>query len=219
MASKTINYFLELSTTFINLPKSKVMFRMNSKHFTRNKKLPFESVVLILLKGLRKSISMELFTFLKTSNSTLESISASAFVQQRKKINPDFFYKLNNHIAVDYYKDNDENDENVQLYKGHRVLAIDGSTINLPVSKELKQTYQLFNNQHKTNDLVVGRVSILYDVLNNIVLDGLLSKYEVGEITLSKSHFTYAQKNDLIIIDRGYPSFESAYLMELKGIN
>ena len=119
MASKTINYFLELSTTFISLPESKVMFRMNSKHFTRNKKLPFESVVLILLKGLRKSISMELFTFLKTSNSTLESISASAFVQQRKKINPDFFYKLNNHIAVDYYKDNDEN---VQLYKGHSIV-------------------------------------------------------------------------------------------------
>jgi Transposase DDE domain len=216
MASKTINYFLELSTTFINLPESKVMFRMSSTHFTRNKKLPFESVVLILLRGLRKSISMELFTFLKSSNSTLESISASAFVQQRKKINPDFFYKLNNHIAVDYYKDNDEN---VQLYKGHRVLAIDGSTINLPVSKELKQTYQLFNNQHKTNDVILGRVSILYDVLNNIVLDGLLGKYEVGEITLSKSHFTYAQKNDLIIMDRGYPSFESAYLMGLKGIN
>ena len=216
MVNKTLTYFLELTTSFVYLPSTKITFRTSVTYFTRNRKLPFEHTVLIMLNSLRKSISMELFGFINTCNSVVESISASAFVQQRRKINADLFYQLNNHIAVDYYKDNDEN---VKLYKGHRLLAIDGSTINLPVSQELKTNYKLFNNQYTTNDVVLGRVSVLYDVLNNIVIDGLLTTPAIGEITLSKKHFLRAQKHDLIIMDRGYPSFESAYLMELKSID
>ena len=118
-------------------------------------------------------------------------------------------------ITKAYYTDNDEK---VTLYKGHRVLSIDGSTINLPPSAELRSVYGTFNNQKQTDDVVIARVSVLYDVLNELVLDGKLVPFSQGEVPLSQSHFKYAGKGDLIIMDRAYPSFESAYMMHQQGI-
>jgi hypothetical protein len=129
---------------------------------------------------------------------------------------PDMFYDLSRIIAEDFYQDNDEN---VILYKGHRLLSVDGSTINLPVNEKTRQLYGTFNNQKQTNDVVLGRVSIMYDVLNEMVLDGKLCPYKTGEIPLSQEHFKFAKEGDIIIMDRGYPSFESMYTMQKKKIH
>ena len=53
-----------------------------------------------------------------------------------------------------------------------------------------------------------ARISILYDVLNNLVIVSKLVPLKIGEIPLAKEHLLEAKKNDLIIYDRGYPSFE-----------
>jgi hypothetical protein len=51
----------------------------------------------------------------------------------------------------------------------------------------------------------------LYDVLNNMVLEGYLLPKSEGEITIAHKHVKHLNKNDLIIFDRGYPSFGLAY--------
>ncbi len=57
--------------------------------------------------------------------------------------------------------------------------------------------------------------SVLYDLLNNIVIDAVLEDKAYGERVLATSHLQYTQKNDLIIFDRGYPSIELfAHLMK-----
>ena len=87
----------------------------------------------------------------------------------------------------------------------------DSSTANLPVNENTIEHYGLFNNQKGTNDVVIGRVSVLYDVLNNIVLDGLLSHYKKGEVQLFQAHLSFVEPNDLLILDRMYPSFDAAW--------
>lgn len=95
-----------------------------------------------------------------------------------------------------------DNDERVKLYKGHRVLSIDGSTINLPVNSNTIKQYGTYNNQKQTNDIVLGRVSIMYDVLNEIELDGKLCHFKNGEVSISRQHMLLAKENDIIIMDR-----------------
>lgn len=168
-----------------------------------------------MLKLFRRNIQIELNNFLKEFQSSVKNITSSAFIQSRKKLNPDLFYDLNKLIVQEYFTDNDER---VKLYKGHRILSIDGSTIQLPVTEELKNIYGTFNNQKQTDDVVIARVSVLYDVLNEIVLDGKLCNFEQGEVSLSHEHLRYAKQGDIIIMDRAYPSFESAYLMKQQGI-
>jgi hypothetical protein len=220
MAKKTSLHFIELSRKFIQSKATKRKYRVSEKDFTRDRKLSFYTMSLCLLKLLRQNIQIELNSYFCTSNrlniNAPKSVTSSAFVQSRKKIKPEMFSDLSKIIADDFYQDNDEN---IKLYKGHRVLSIDGSTLNLPFSDDTIKAYGLFNNQNKTDDMVIGRVSILYDVLNEIVLDGKLCSIKKAEIHLSYEHFKYAKKGDLIIMDRAYPSFESLYLMAQQGIH
>ena len=144
-----------------------------------------------------------------------KSFTKSAFVQYRKKINPDVFKRLSSIIVNEFYTDNDAA---IKLWNGFRVLAVDGSHITLPKTKELKKYYGESRNQTQTS-IVQARVSILYDVLNNYVLDGLLSPLHIGENKLALQHLHYSNARDLIVYDRGYPSYDLIYEHCKKGID
>jgi len=216
MAKRGGYEFVTKSNSFIFSDSTIEHYRMSPSDFTRNRKLPFEQLVLCMLKLLRRSLQLELDSFFKAIGSGVQSITASGFIQSRRKLKPDLFYDLNALIASEYYIGNDEN---VALWKGHRVLAVDGSTVELPANDGMKATYGIHVNQHKSQGVVIGRVSVLYDVLNDMVLDGLLRPISQGEVTLSREHLKHAGKDDLIIMDRAYPCFESAYQMQKDGID
>lgn len=189
-----------------------VDYKMNETDFTRKRKQPFGSVLLFMLNLLRKSMVIEIDNFVQHLNSkidscTIERFTKSAFVQQRKKIKPDVFNYLSGVITKNYYV---ENNSNIKLFYGFRILAVDGSKITLPYTEELKKEFG--ESKNNTNTVVVqARSSVLYDVLNRIVLDSSLSNLERGERQLALGHSAQWRKNDLIIYDRGYPSYDFKY--------
>jgi|WetSurMetagenome_2_1015567.scaffolds.fasta_scaffold124693_1 hypothetical protein len=160
----------------------------------------------------KRTLSLELYDFFSYIKGKLgkviSSITSSAFTQQRHKLSPDVFVDMNHLLISEFYQDNEER---VQLWNGFRVLSVDGSKLTLPFSEELKQEYGIAHNQNAIIDLVQGRASVLYDVLNQLVIDALLTNPEKGEITLAHEHVSHVRNGDLIIFDRGYPSFELGY--------
>lgn len=160
---------------------------------------------------IRKSLSLEIENYIwfvnATNSNKLSTFTKSAFVQCRKKINPKVFDYLSSVIIDEFYTDNDLS---VKLWKGFRLLAVDGSTLTLPQTKELEKIYGLAKNQ-TTTGVVKARISVLYDVLNNYVLDGQISPLKTGEIQLAKKHLKVTKEKDLIIYDRGYPSFDLVF--------
>lgn len=165
-----------------------------------------------MLRLLKKSLSIEIFGFIDSLNqlgeNAYKSITSSAFIQNRHKIKPDLFDDLNKEITNDFYIDNDEN---VKLFGSMRVLAIDGSTNLLPPSHELITYFGSINNQNIETKICLSRVSILYDVLNELILDAKLKPFKIGEIALANEHINHIKANDLIIMDRGYPCFETSF--------
>lgn len=128
-------------------------------------------------------------------------------MQYRKKIKPEVFRELSSVIIGEFYSDNEGA---IELWNGFRLLSVDGSRVTLPNTKKLKSHYGEIRNQTKTR-VVQGRVSVLYDVLNNFVIDGLLAPLHISEPKLALHHLDYCRSNDLIIYDRGYPSYDLIY--------
>lgn len=181
-------------------------FRISEKDFTRKRKQPFSGTLLFMINLLRKSLAIEIdsfMNFLYGKQQTSKLFTQSAFVQARKKISPDVFKKLSQTIINEFYTDNEES---IGLWNGFRILAVDGSRITLPNTDELEAKYGKTKNQSQTS-IVQARCSVLYDVENNYVIDGVLAPLAEGERALAIDHLHHCKSGDLLIYDRGYPSY------------
>ena len=158
-----------------------------------------------MLNFLKKSLSIEIENFLEFLKFNVnQKFTKSAFVQARMKIKPEVFQQLSQIIIDEFYTDNQLA---VKLWKGFRVLAVDGSRITLPITKELKGIYGEAKNQTETG-VVQALCSVLYDIENRYVLNGLLAPSYKGERELALTHLKHCKSNDLLIYDRGYPSYD-----------
>jgi len=195
-------------------------YKMNKQDFTRRRKQSFGDILLFMLNLLKKSLVIEIDNFVqhlnfKTNSDSIQNFTSSAFVQKRKKINPDVFKYLSQVIIENNYV---ESNGNVVLFNGFRILAVDGSKITLPYTEELKEAFGESKNNTKTS-IVQARSSILYDVMNRLVLDSSLENLEIGERQLALRHSLQWKRNDLIIYDRGYISYDFKYEHVKKGVD
>ena len=171
-----------------------------------------------MLNFLTRSLSIEIvnfLSFLKRKDIAQETFSKSAFVQARKKIKPEVFKHLNQRIIEEFYKDNSGV---LRQFDNLRILAMDGSRLTLPFTKELEEIYGQTKNQTNTY-IVQTKACVLYDLLNEICINGVLSSIYTDERTQAKQLFEHCQANDLIIYDRGYPSFELIYEHYQKNLH
>lgn len=137
----------------------------------------------------------------------LITISKSAYTQARNKIKYEAFIELSNDIKEQFYQEYE-----YEKYKGFRLLGVDGSMIILPSNEDTKKEFSTTNvkNQYKDKDkeIAQARVSVLHDLLNNIVVDATISDSKTHEINITiDEHLKEVKEEDLIIFDRGYPSY------------
>ncbi len=160
-----------------------------------------------------KSIQLILNEF--TSIFDLETVSNSAFTQARANLNYTAFIELNQKAVVDVMY----SDDNIKLYKGMRVMGIDGSKILLPDSPDITNEFgQIsYSNDHPEvkGSHTYAMASVMYDVLNRIAVDSILSEARAYEVNLAIKHLEHSMDNDLLLCDRNYPS----YLATLSKLN
>lgn len=119
------------------------------------------------------------------------------------KFRHEAFIELNNMVIEEYY------DTDYQKYKGYRLLAADGSMIELPYGEEIHEKFGSSN--HKKDRINCGWSVVIYDVLNEMIIDAKLHEYGKSERTYLKEQAKQMQadgkqKHDIIIADRGFPS-------------
>ena len=188
----------------------KMKYKENKKDFTRNRKQNFPSLILFMLNNLQKSLSIEIDNFItyltqKLNGQKIEDFSKSAFVQNRTKLKFEVFIALSNHVTSFFYDKTHQAD--IKTFQGKRILAVDGSKVSLPDTELLRKQFGESKNQTQTS-VCKARVSVLYDVLNKLVLDANIGNLSLGERVLASSHFQYIKSDDLVIYDRGYPSYD-----------
>lgn len=186
---------------------------MSASDFTRERKMPFDRVVLFMMNLVKRSLSFELSSFMQLfpfhSNN---KITGSAFNQSRMKLKPEVFKDMLEFLNEEFYTDNEAR---IKRWKGFRLLSNDCSFITLPSTPELRNKYGAFRNQNET-DIVQARGSFLYDVLNGMVITGKMAVHAQGERPLAIEQTSHLTSTDLVLYDRGYPSFELMYALTKK---
>lgn len=186
----------------------------NKQDFTRNRKLCFSSLILFMLNSIKSTLQKELTNFMElisSSSDNIRRISKSAFSQSRSKLNPEAFIHLNNILSREFYTGND-----YSTWKGFRLLSIDGSTCQLPYSKQLKE-YFGHTQGNCSRNFPLARISTFYDILNNIIISSKIASHKIGEYTLALPFLDKIKQNDLLILDRGYGAVWLFYYIFMKG--
>ncbi|KAA6323350.1 hypothetical protein EZS27_027200 [termite gut metagenome] len=99
-----------------------------------------------------------------------------------------------------------------------QVWALDGSSVSLPNTEALIEKYGYPTNQ-RGDCQAIARVSVIYDVLNNLIINGMLHSYFVSEKTVSFDCIEHqTTDNVLMLFDRGYMSWWLMYRILSKFI-
>lgn len=205
--------FSEFAKSIVKSTEFMLKFRRTPKDFIRNRKLSFSMNILLILSALKHSIQTGIDQFLIDTDAVFDTYSKQAFSKGRQRILPEAFLELHKKSAEFFY-----NEADYETYFGHRVLAVDGSKINLPYNRELLDIY---GSQKSTNGLIQSLVSCLTDVMNNVIIDGIMAPFDSSERELAKQNITNSVNmltdNDMILFDRGYPSSELMQFLDKNG--
>lgn len=185
--------------------------------------LTFKNLVIFFLTQLQRSITRELLDFiesLKEHKADLSSVSAAAFCKARKKLNYTVFKALNEHFINGYY----EKSATLKVWKDFRLLAVDGSTIEVPNSKELIEKWGVFKTRQDGKKICMARILEVFDVLNKMTIESEIDSINISEIDMfwqlspNLSKFPSLDGvNDLYIFDRYYASFELIFFLNKMG--
>jgi hypothetical protein len=195
---------VEFIKQIIASPEFIARHRQHEKDFTRSRKLPFHVLIIFLLNFVRGSYQDELDKFFKTLfrfDVAKRIVTKVALTKARMKLKYEAFIEMNMHL-VRYFDEH----FNPRTWCGFRLLAIDGSTTRLPMTEAIAQHFGVWNVR-KGKPSPMARVSQLFDVLNKVTVDAIIKPKSIGERELAAQHLLSVTPNDLLLLDRGYPSW------------
>lgn len=186
-----------LKTALKEVCSASWMFVRNpEKDFTRNRKISFQDILLFFLCKEGGNLTTELFRYFGLAP---DSASVSAFIQQRDKILPEAFITLFQLFTQKACPQ--------KLYKGLRLLAADGSDIQIPTDPNDTDSY--FPGPAGQQPYNLLHLNALYDLNADTYIDADIGgKRSCTEVrSLCRMIDRSSVERALVIADRGYESY------------
>jgi hypothetical protein len=177
--------------------------------FTRKKKLPFETVMQLLISMGGNSLYKEL---LESQGYDVNTATTSAFVQQRNKILPSAVEFLFQKFTQSY--------TDIKDYRGYRLLAFDGSDLHIATDPADTDTY--FQSQPNTKGFNLLHLNAAYDLCNRLYVDALVQPRRLcneGKALAAMVDRSPIEGKTIAIADRGFESYNNFAHLERKGWN
>ena len=167
---------------------------------SRNRKLSISGVIRLLIGAEGGSLAKEL-------HRANIDVTPAAVSQRRAQISPETFR--------DVFQRFNTSCEDSGNFRGYRLLAVDGTSINIPRNPNAPSFVQ---NESAPNGYNQLHLNPLYDLCNKTFCDAHIQpepqKDEIGALIemLKRNHFS---KKTIVIADRGYESYNiMAHLIE-----
>jgi len=199
-----------LSSLISEMSGTAALFVKNpGKDFTRDRKLPFEIVVQLLISMGGNSIYKEL---LESQGYDLNTATTSAFVQQRDKILPFAFEFLLREFTESF--------SDVKTYRDYRLLAADGSALHIATNPHDPQTF--FQNRPDEKGYNLLHLNAMYDLCNRIYVDALIQpgRYiNEPKALVDMIRRSPIKDHVIVIADRNYENYNNFAHIEQRGWN
>ena len=174
-----------------------------------------------MINRISKTTTVELFNYFKLRFQK-KAITKQALSKAKEHLNPEVFRKLNEIYVNTFYEFLNE----CKTLKGYFIFAMDGTGLNIPNSKENKDFFGFSTNQQGKSKRPVANCSILYDILNGIIVNGVISPYHVSEKAMAEEQIRYIKrlselknKKIIILFDRIYSSIKLMSLLRENNID
>jgi len=176
--------------------------------FTRRRKLPLPSLVALMLSGMRMSVQAELDTFfahLAGPAQLLRTVSEQAFAQARAKLSLTAIPALNDWLVASA-----EQHGFVPRWRRLRLVAADTSTLHFGL-RASRLPHAALPDQILFGLFLPGAELMLATSLHGID--------ECGERQMLVQHLDRLSTDDLLLLDRGYPSRWLVTLLTERAIS
>ena len=176
------------------------------RNFSRNRKLPFEKVLAMLVSMGGGSLRNELIDHFHCS---ADMASAPAFVQRKAQLLPEALEYLFHRFTEAPAKE--------RLYKGYRLLAADGSDLQIFADpKDVDSYYPGANGQKHYSMLHINAV---YDLLSRTYQDILIQKGRKTNENAALVQMTDRSSipKAILIADRNYEAYNGIAHIEKVG--
>lgn len=208
---KYSNIIKQRLTAIINtMSESKASYVKNpEKDFTRNRKLPFKTMIQLLLSIGGNSIYKEL---LESNSYDTYTPTTAAFVQQRDKILPFAFEFL--------FREFTDTLTDTKTYRGYRLLAADGSDLHIATNPDDPDTYFQSNPNSKGYNLL--HLNALFDLSDRVYVDAIVQprrEFNEHKALIEMVDRSCVGDKAIIIADRGFESYNNFAHIEQKGWN
>lgn len=217
-----LSKFLESFHKKCDSSEIRSMARTRSCDFTRDRILTVGNLILYSMFRNRLTTNKDITSFFTRIQKVDQLVSKQAVHQALMKLNPNAFTEMIKHFRNTFYES-----KLVKKQKGHILLAVDGTTAEIPLSYMNLLNYG-YSIRKKSDDIdsakkVTARASGIYDITNGFFLDFQLKHYKVSEIPLFVSHIyrvyeSLGKHKTIVITDRYYGSIELIALLEMLGL-
>ncbi len=177
------------------------------KDFTRKKKWDFPTLIKFIISMESQSLKNELHKYF---GYTTDCPTNASFNQRRAQIESDVFKYLFEKFTVQYSK-------NPSLFNGYRLIACDGSDINISHNPKDEETYFPHGDGKGFNQL---HLNAMYDLLDRIYTDIVIQPARIENEHKAfcdmVDRYTGSDKT-VFIVDRGYESYNNLAHVFEKG--
>lgn len=188
--------------------------KVRPSDFTRRRKMSFVQYILFILEKSGRSLQAALNTFFASMKGANSEYSKQSFSKGRLRIKPEAIRALFDFTVNEFYTN-----APFSTFMGYRVLAIDGTRLNLPNTTELAGEYGIQTSQGPAQ--VQALVSCLYDVVNKLFVDIRFSPCKTSEradaADMIRALGNQCTVKNLILMDRGYPSAELLHQLDSEN--
>lgn len=142
---------------------------------------------------------------------TEEAVSGSAFCQARPKLSNAFLRSVLHQVSEAH----DASFPELARWRGRRVFAVDGSKANVQRSEALRRLFGVPSGAHCPQILISTLINVISDVPSDVVV----APTATSERELLLQHLDRLSPGDVLLLDRGYPSFEILQLLSERDID